>query len=204
MNQDRGSRIENRVALRVAAHSRASSLSSRLPFRVSRFPLPASALTPHASRGFTLIEILVVIVIISILLALVRVNFAQDDKALLTDEANRLAALLQHAQDEAMVSGKSIAWSANDASYQFWQLDKEGKWAAQEDDEVLRQRAFPAAIEWGEIKVNGSPVKLAERLIFTAAGINAPFEIKLRFKGREVAVRGDAVGRVSVENVAQG
>jgi general secretion pathway protein H len=194
MKQDRGSRIEQ-VGAGLPAIDAGSRASSLLP--VSRFPSPIS-------RGFTLIEILVVIVIISILLALVRVNFVQDEKAVLTDEANRLAALLQHAQDEAMVSGKSIAWSANEASYQFWQLDKEGKWAAQEGDEVLRQRAFPVAIEWGEIKVNGSPIKLADRLLFTAGGINAPFEIKLRFKGREMMVRGDAVGRVSVENAAQG
>jgi general secretion pathway protein H len=165
--------------------------------------LRSPALGPLA-RGFTLIEIMVVLVIVGILLALVQVNFAQDEGRVLSDEANRLGALLQHARDEAMISGRSIGWSAEEASYQFWQVDKEGKWAPQADDEILRQRAFTYPIEWSALTVNGSPIKLSDRVIFTPGGLNAAFEIRLRLKGREVAIRGDPVGRVSVDNIGQG
>ena len=73
----------------------------------------------RATRGFTLIEIMVVMVILGITLALVSVNFSQDDGKVLSEEANRLAALLEHAQNEAMITGNAIAWSAQEGKYQL-------------------------------------------------------------------------------------
>ena len=153
-------------------------------------------------RGFTLIEIMVVMVIIGITLTLVSVNFNQDDSKILGEEANRLAALLEHAQNEAMITGKPVAWSAQPGKYQFWQRGKEGKWDEPSGDEILRERSFPIAIEWGEIRVAGNSIKLNERLVFLAGGLNPPFEMKIKYRDRQLSIRGTATGRVTVDDKA--
>ena len=155
-----------------------------------------------AARGFTLIEIMVVMVILGITLILVSVNFSQDDGRVLTEEANRLAALLEHAQSEAMITGNAVAWSAQNGKYQFWQRGKDGKWDQPSSDEILRARTFSVAIEWGENRVAGNPIKLDDRLIFLAGGLNQPFELKLKYRDKQLTIRGNPTGRVTVDDTA--
>ena len=155
-----------------------------------------------AARGFTLIEIMVVMVILGITLILVSVNFSQDDRRVLTEEANRLAALLEHAQSEAMITGNAVAWSAQNGKYQFWQRGKDGKWDQPSSDEILRARTFSVAIEWGENRVAGNPIKLDDRLIFLAGGLNQPFELKLKYRDKQLTIRGNPTGRVTVDDKA--
>ena len=155
-----------------------------------------------AARGFTLIEIMVFMVILGITLILVSVNFSQDDGRVLTEEANRLAALLEHAQSEAMITGNAVAWSAQNGKYQFWQRGKDGKWDQPSSDEILRARTFSVAIEWGENRVAGNPIKLDDRLIFLAGGLNQPFELKLKYRDKQLTIRGNPTGRVTVDDKA--
>ena len=161
-----------------------------------------SPIMPRRPWGFTLIEIMVVMVILAIMMTLVSVNFSHDNGRVLGDEANRLAALLEHAQSEAMLTGKPVAWSATSGKYQFWQRGKEGKWDQPSSDELLRERTFPIAIEFGEIRIAGIAIKADERLIFFAGGLNPPFDIVLKFQDKQLTVRGGATGRVSVDDKA--
>jgi general secretion pathway protein H len=180
------------TALRAAKAMTPTSVRGLTEFRVMR----------RLQTGFTLIEIMVVMVIIGLTMAFVSVNFNRDDSKLLTEEANRLAALLEHAQSEAMITGKPIAWSAQPGKYQFWNRGKEGKWDQPSGDEILRERTFPIAIEWGEIKVAGNTIKLDERLVFLAGGLNSPFEMKIKYGDRQLNIRGTATGQVTVDDKA--
>jgi general secretion pathway protein H len=153
---------------------------------------------PQSARGFTLIEILVVIIIISIVISVVTINFFHDEKQSLNDEARRLALLLEHAREEAMLTGRPIAWSAGEGKYEFLELDKEGKWATKTGDDTLRPREFATPIAWRELRFNGVPVKLGEPLVFLAGGLNSPFDLKLELSGNVVELQGDALGKVNV------
>ena len=55
----------------------------------------------HRHQGFTLLELLVVLVIVSILLGAVALNAIPGNGQLLQDDAQRIALLLQAARDEA-------------------------------------------------------------------------------------------------------
>ncbi len=156
----------------------------------------------RAANGFTLIEILIVIVIVGVTLTLASVNLFRDDGQVLNEEAKRLAALLSHAQTEAMITGNAIAWSAQQGKYEFWRRGKNGKWDEPSSDEILRARTFPAEIEWGEIRVAGNAIKLDERLIFLAGGLNQPFELKLKYRDKHLTILGDPTGRVVVDDKA--
>jgi general secretion pathway protein H len=150
------------------------------------------------AQGFTLIEILVVIIIISIVISVVTVNFFHDEKQSLNEEARRLALLLEHAREEAMLIGRPIAWAAGEGKYEFLELDKDGKWAAKQGDDTLRPREFAVPITWQELRFNGVPVKLGEPLVFLAGGLNSPFDLKLELSGNVVELQGDALGKVNV------
>ena len=141
-------------------------------------------------------------VILGIMMTLVSVNLYQDDSKVLTEEANRLAALLEHAQNEAMLTGTAVAWSAQNGKYQFWQRGQNGKWDEPSGDEILRERTFPVAIEWCENRVAGNTFKLDDRLIFLAGGLNQPFELKMKYRDKQLNIRGNPMGRVTVDDKA--
>ena len=152
------------------------------------------------ARGFTLIEILVVLVIVGVVLATVVVKVLPDDRQALQQETSRLALLLEHARDEAFVSGRSIAWSAEDGAYAFWRRDQERKWQPLTGNEVLRERHFPSSVILTGLTINRVEVATSERLIFSPSGLNAPFEAVLVLHDQRLVLAGDNTGRVKVRD----
>jgi len=63
-----------------------------------------------AARGFTLIELVIVIAIVAVSAALVTLAIRDGYEAKLEEEGERLAALLEMARAEARVQGTSVVW----------------------------------------------------------------------------------------------
>ncbi len=64
----------------------------------------------HGGRGFSLVELLIVIAIIAISVSLVALALPDGDATRLEEDGARLAALLEMARTEARVSGASVRW----------------------------------------------------------------------------------------------
>jgi general secretion pathway protein H len=82
--------------------------------------MPTSALgTSHRSRGFTLLELLVVVAIMA--LATAGVSFAMRDNAAtdLERDAQRLSALLESARAQSRMSGNPVRWHATSTGFVF-------------------------------------------------------------------------------------
>ena len=92
-------------------------------------------------NGFTLLEMLVVLVIAGILLGAVALNAMPSDRQWLQREAQRIALLLQLARDEAIVRNQPVAFEADDYRYRFL-IRREDKWQAPTDDPTWREREF--------------------------------------------------------------
>jgi general secretion pathway protein H len=115
--------------------------------------LSAQAGAPGAGRGFTLIEMLVVMLIIGLFTGLVATIVRPDDRAVLRLEAERLAQLLDLAASKARLTGTSVAWTAEASGYLFWQFADGTYWTEIRDDETLRARSLPRGITLTGLRV---------------------------------------------------
>lgn len=96
-------------------------------------------------HGFTLLEIMVVVVLIALTVSLIGVNLGRDLDQIAELEANRFAKLVEHVRDESILSGKVYAIEVDEKqkTYQFQFLASAQEWRPVARDDVLRQRHFP-------------------------------------------------------------
>jgi general secretion pathway protein H len=99
-----------------------------------------------ASRGFTLIEVMVVLVIIAVMAGLLVLSFKDNPAQRLRREANDLAALLNAAADEAVLHSIELGLAIDNEGYRFVYFDGEKKqWLAM-TEKVLAPHKFADAL----------------------------------------------------------
>src|SRR5262245_32128387 len=99
---------------------------------------------PQRLHGFTLLELLVVIVIAGITLGFISVSAIPNERQALQDEAQRIALLMQLARDEAIVRNRPIAFEAESERYRFL-VREDNDWQVIVNDDMLREREFKHA-----------------------------------------------------------
>ena len=150
------------------------------------------------SRGFTLVELLVVMVIIGLTLGMATLNAIPSPRQDLEKEAHRLALLLQLARDEAIVRNRLVAFEANGDRYRFMVRGDAG-WEPVTRDDLLRERGFknPPLQLVLEPAGTGNPEML--RITFGREPVDRPFVLTMATGGNTVAIRADGVGHFTVE-----
>lgn len=111
---------------------------------------PGTPLTlppPGRTNGFTLLELLVVVVIVSILFSFLTLSIRSNSpEDLIKEEAHRLNRLLQLALEEAVLRNTEYGLQFNLHGYQFLQLN-ENNWQIVDTDKLLRKRELPLEME---------------------------------------------------------
>ena len=175
--------------------------------------------TYRRARGFSLIEILVVVVILGIVssIALMSLGVLGDDRELRT-EAQRMQTLLEIAQDEAMLQGREFGMEIMLTSFRFVEYDPyANQWGEVIGDDTLRLRELPEDVEFDllledrhvELELNpaefGDPEDTANRdpsenyapqLLIFSSGDMSPFELHITraYDREEIILRRDLTG----------
>lgn len=150
-------------------------------------------------RGFTLIEILVVLVIMSVVLGMAMLQLMPDSRSALREEAQRLALLLENAGMEAQASGQPMAWSFENSSYRFWKKNNYGDWVRMEEEALFRSRNLPEGIHITEASVEAQPLKAGERLLLSTSSYALPFKLQMSGDHASAHITGSSTGVVTAQ-----
>jgi general secretion pathway protein H len=148
--------------------------------------------------GFTLVEIMVVMVIIGITLGLASLNAMPSPHQDLQKEAQRIALLLQLARDEAIVRNRLVTFEADPQRYRFL-VRNETRWDPVTNDDLLREREFKNAPLQLVLDPAGTGPSNPLRITFGREPVDKPFVLTLASGDNSVAIRADGVGHFTVE-----
>ncbi|MDQ3189514.1 MAG: prepilin-type N-terminal cleavage/methylation domain-containing protein [Pseudomonadota bacterium] len=106
--------------------------------------------------GFTLLELMVVIVLAGILITLVTINITPDPRQQLQREAQRVGQLMGLAADESRIRQQPIVWEADLRGYRFV-TESGGERQLLTGDDLLRERAWETPLTRLAVLDNGGP-----------------------------------------------
>ncbi len=146
-------------------------------------------------RGFTLLEMLVVLVIAGILVSAATLTMHRNPRTDLREEAQRVALLLESAGDEAQVRARPIAWQPTDHGFRF-DIRGEDGWHTLRDD-LYRPRDWDGGVTGASIDYPGSDTP-ATRIVFGTEPVDVPVRITLYSGIGSVTIVGTGNGRYEV------
>jgi general secretion pathway protein H len=145
-------------------------------------------------RGFTLIEVLVVVTIAAILVSVAALSVGTVARHDLGDEATRLALAFEAASDEAQLRDHPIAFQLQDGGYQF-AVREDGQWHVLKDDLLAPHRW--RGVEHVKLAYQGVR-EAPSYLLFGADALDWPAIVTLDGPDGEARVEAAGGGRYEV------
>lgn len=167
------------------------------------------------SKGFTLVEILVVLLIIAavISLAVLSVNSTGRDSQL-DEESRRIEGLVGLLHERALLEGRDFGLRIEPAAYEFVFYDSHrNRWLMMDQEREFRHRELPKGITF-QLQLDSQTVVIkpvdrnltsgdppGPQVAIAASGEGTPFRLILQREATQAkaVVDGDALGKVSRE-----
>lgn len=151
-------------------------------------------------RGFTLIEILVVLLIIGILVAGASLSLGVLGRdSALEKESDRLAALMDYLRDQATLQNREYGLRCFVGGYEFLAYNaRTSQWQKAQGDDTLRARRLPTGVTM-QVSIEGRDIilpreqakadELAPQVMLFSSGELNLFELTLRRDATGEAIR---------------
>ncbi len=148
-------------------------------------------------QGFTLVEILVVLVILAISAGVAIVAVERNEARLAAREAKRFAGALEFAAARAQARNETLGVSA-DRTIRFWRRDRNSDRWLPLDDDVLGPRALPDPLIASPTTYAGQRIAADTIVPLRASGRNEPFTFAVASPSWLVVLAADPLNRVSI------
>jgi general secretion pathway protein H len=159
----------------------------------------ASAATAARAAGFTLVEILVVIIVVGVGSALVVARIEPGERDLSAREARRFAGELEYAARRAQARNEMLGVSAVRHAVRYWRRDPlNERWLVVDDDDLLRSRQLPDPMDAMAVSYAGRALASDVIIPLRASGRNEPLAFSLVTTGFRTIVALDPLNRVSI------
>ena len=145
------------------------------------------------NKGFTLIEILVVVGIVGIVVAVAAVNLFPGAAQAARRDVGTVALAVEHARDAAWFGGRPTAVTFTEGRLREWRFSGR-TWEA----DAARDQALADNLRVTALSVDGTALRPEERLVFMPDGLGIPFRVAIESHGLRWAVEGDTAGAVNV------
>jgi general secretion pathway protein H len=149
--------------------------------------------------GYTLVEMLVVLMIMGLLIGTISVIASPASRNTLQLEAQRLAQLLNLAAAESRASGKSFRWTSDGPGYRFLRWQNDIGWTEIRDNDLLRPRMLPSGITISSLRVENVRRQGQMQIEFTPHGLPLAFTIELASGDERHAVSASPVGEAQAQ-----
>lgn len=149
-------------------------------------------------RGFTLLEMMVVLVVAAIMLSVATLSLMPTAQSVLRDESQRLAFLMENGAMSSQAGGQPLAWSGTGNSYRFWKQTKGGEWERIERDNLLHPRTLPETVRIGDVSFNGRRIEPGALVLLSPELSAKDFRVSLLSSNLSADVVGDGLGHVTV------
>jgi general secretion pathway protein H len=160
-------------------------------------------------RGFTLIEMLVVVVIVGILASTVVLGFVGSDREQnLRTEAERLAMLIEMARSEAVQRNEEWGVAIGPGGYQFLVFDSlKHRWVEQKDGPFRARKIadMTLSVQVDQLTMPGDKaMENAPNIIMFSSGEQTPFDIEItpQWKSDPWQVNSDGLSRTNAQRRA--
>lgn len=154
--------------------------------------------------GFTLLEVMIVVVIVSLMASAVVPMVSNSSDNLLKEQADRFSALVRLAQDESILQSRELGLKITKESYSFLQQEGEN-WVAFEEG-PFRQRQLSGGtkivlylddIDVSLVEGVAGKKKTKPQIFILSSGEMTPFRAKFSFRsGGNITIKFDAIGNV--------
>jgi general secretion pathway protein H len=166
------------------------------------------------SKGFTLVEILVVVVIIAIVISLAVLSIGVTGRdSQLDEESRRIEGLVGLLHERALLEGRDFGLRIEPAAYEFVVYEqRRERWLTLDQEHEFRHRELPKGLSFQlELDSQVVVIKAIDRnlssdaappspqVAIAASGEGTPFRLTLMREGTaaKASVDGDALGKIS-------
>lgn len=180
-------------------------------------PAPArvTASVPATQRGFTLLELMVVVIIIGVMTTFAVLSLGNSAARRVDEEAYRFASLIRLAADEAVLQGREIGIEIKRDGYVFHQFDDQFRqWVPMATNLVYRSRTLTEGMTIdlrlddqemvlpavGEAEDGEEEDPPQPQVLLLSSGEMTPFELIFEFQDIEVVLKATANGAVETQS----